>query len=118
MTGADISAKRWSVFNDLKNKFIQSNKHIMKGCDEPSQLISFFEASNEIIIHLDIFNDEYTDKFISGKLKDYSNGFIEKFKPVLLQYLNTIEADKAEFVFVFKQNLSLMNKYVTVSITG
>ncbi|WP_449437624.1 hypothetical protein [Pedobacter steynii] len=111
----NISSNRWAMFTELSKKWVNGNRYIMKNCTKPWALVGFKEEANEIFISLDYFNGEYYDKFIDGKYQNYINGFIEKFKPVLTDYVKGIGKSDLEFTLIFTYRMMSMNKYVTIS---
>jgi ubiquitin C-terminal hydrolase len=112
---AELSAKRWEIFHTLAYKWVYSNKYLMRGNNNPSQFISFNESKNEITISLTDFQIEYYDKYLRGKDNVYMNGFIEKFKPILREYMKQTKIDETEFCLIFKYKLMLTYKYIKVN---
>ncbi|MFA4868104.1 MAG: hypothetical protein WC623_07895 [Pedobacter sp.] len=112
MNNAELSAQRFEIFHNLAYKWVYSNKHIIRGNNSPSQFISFNESKNEIIVSLTDFTYEYHNKHIKGKDNEYMNGFIEKFKPILSEYLKQAKINEVEFCLIFKYKLMLTYKYV------
>jgi hypothetical protein len=98
----------WARISSVVSKNIEGQKRLFKVIEDPAAP----NTGATIEVKLDLFNDDYKQKFIEGSLETYANKLLEKIKKKMFCALTFNGIEDYRFVYQFWYKGRVLTKHV------